>query len=139
MLNHPECPPGGGARCIERAAGDIAIHDRFANIVKVDISGLNTRFGARAETGWGFVAMRGFWRYVANSEEHIAGEGRPYPLPRHAVRIVTSTGRGNLAAVWAVNYRDEIENRRGDDGSSRGPGTTRRSTGKRRWGSTGRG
>ena len=114
MLNHPECPPGGGAGCIERAAGEIAIHESFANIVRVEISGLNTRFGARAETGWGFVAMRGFWRHVASSEEYIAGEGRPYPLPRNAVRIVSSTGRGNLAAVWAVNYRDEIENRRGD-------------------------
>ncbi len=114
MLNRPECPPGGGAGCIERAAGDITIHDRFANIVGIDISGLNTRFGARAETGWGFVALRGFWRHVASSEERIAGERRPYPLPRHAVRIVTSTGRGNLTAFWAVNYRDEIENRQGD-------------------------
>ncbi len=114
MLNRPECPPGGGAGCIERAAGDITIHERFANIVGIDISGLNTRFGARAETGWGFVAMRGFWRHVASSEERIAGEARPYPLPRNAVRIVSSTGRGNLTAFWAVNYRGEIENRQGD-------------------------
>ena len=115
MLNRPECPPGGGSNCIERAAGGIIIHDSFANIVKVEISGVNTRFGARAETGWGFVAMRGFWRYVTSSEEHIAGEERPYPLPRNAVRIVTSAGRGDLTAFWAVNYRDEIENR-WDDG-----------------------
>ncbi len=115
MLNHPECPPGGGgSNCIERAAGDITIRDSFANIVEIDISGLNTRFGARAETGWGFVAMRGFWRYVASSEERIAGDVQPYPLPRHAVRIVTSVGRGDLTAFWAVNYRDEIENQRGD-------------------------
>ena len=114
MLNHPECPPGGGSNCIERAAGDIIIHDSFANIVKIEISGVNTRFGARAETGWGFVAMRGFWRYVTSSEEHIAGEARPYPLPRNAVRVVTSAGRGDLTAFWAVNYRDEIENRWGD-------------------------
>ena len=114
MLNHPECPPGGGSGCIERAAGDIIIHDSFANIVKTEVSGVNTRFGARAETGWGFVAMRGFWRYVTSSEEHIAGEERPYPLPRNAVRIVTSAGRGDLTAFWAVNYRDEIENRSGD-------------------------
>ena len=114
MLNRPECPPDGGAGCIERAAGDITIHERFANIVGIDISGLNTRFGARAETGWGFVAMRGFWRHVASSEERIAGVARPYPLPRHAVRIVSSTGRGNLTAFWAVNYRGEIENRQGD-------------------------
>lgn len=50
MLNHPECPPGGG-NCIERAAGDITIHDSFVNIVETEISGVNTRFGARAETG----------------------------------------------------------------------------------------
>ena len=59
--------------------------------------------------------MRGFWRYVTSSEEHIAGEELPYPLPRNAVRIETSVGRGALTAFWAVNYRDEIENRR-DDG-----------------------
>ena len=114
MLNHPECPPGGGGNCIERAAGDITIHDSFANIVETGISGVNTRFGARMDTGWGFVAMRGFWRYVTSSEEYIAGEKRPYPLPRNAVRIVTSAGRGGVTAFWAVNYRDEIESRWGD-------------------------
>ena len=114
MLNHPECETGDDSNCIERMAGDITIRDSFANIVEIDISGLNTRFGARTETGWGFVAMRGFWRYVASSEERIAGDVQPYPLPRHAVRIVTSVGRGDLTAFWAVNYRDEIENRRGD-------------------------
>ncbi len=115
MLNYPECPPGGGGSCIGRAAGDITIHDNFANIVEIEISGVNTRFGARAETDWGFVALRGFWRYVTSSEERIAGDEQPYPLPRNAVRIVTSAGRGDLTAFWAVNYRDEIENQR-DDG-----------------------
>ncbi|MCY4407882.1 MAG: TonB-dependent receptor, partial [Rhodospirillaceae bacterium] len=94
--------------------GDITIHDSFANIVETRISGVNTRFGARMDTGWGFVAMRGFWRYVTSSEEYIAGEKRPYPLPRNAVRIVTSAGRGGVTAFWAVNYRDEIESRWGD-------------------------
>ena len=115
MLNHPECPPGGGSSCIERTAGDITIHESFANIVETEISGINTRFGARMETGWGFVAMRGFWRYVTGSDERIAGEEQPYPLPRNAVRIVTSAGRGDLTAFWALNYRDAIENR-WDDG-----------------------
>ena len=114
MLNHPECHMEGAGNCIERAAGDITIHDSFANIVEIGISGVNTRFGARMDTGWGFVAMRGFWRYVTSSEEYIAGEKRPYPLPRHAVRIVTSAGRGGVTAFWAVNYRDEIESRLGD-------------------------
>ena len=114
MLNHPECPPGGGRACIERTAGDVTIHDSFANIVETEVLGVNNRFGARAETAWGFVAMRGFWRYVTSGEERIAGEKQPLPLPRNAVRIVTSAGRGNLTAFWAVNYRDEIENQRGD-------------------------
>ena len=111
MLNHPECPPGGGSGCIERGAGDITIHESFANIVETEISGVNTRFGARVETSWGFVATRGFWRYVTGSDERIAGEEQPYPLPRNAVRIVTSAGRGNLTAFWALNYRDEIGSR----------------------------
>lgn len=58
--------------------------------------------------------MHGFWRHVTNSEEHIADEERPYPLPRNAVRIVTSAGRGALTAFWAVNYRDEIESGKGE-------------------------
>ena len=113
ILNYPECPDGG-SDCIERAAGDVTIHASFANIVDTEVSGVNTRFGGRTETGWGFVAMRGFWRYVDSSEENIAGEKRPYPLPRHAVRIVTSAGRGGVTAFWAFNYRDEIESRWGD-------------------------
>ena len=108
MLNHPECPPGGGSTCIERAAGDITIHDRFANIVETEVSGVNTRFGTRRETGWGFVAMRGFWRYVTSSEERVAGDEYTHLLPRNAVRIVTSVGRDDLTAFWALNYRDKI-------------------------------
>ena len=81
MLNRPECPPGGGSNCIERAAGQVTIHDSFANIVETEVSGVNIRFGHRVETGWGFLATRGFWRYVTGSEEHIAGEERAYPLP----------------------------------------------------------
>ncbi len=114
ILNHPECPPGGGRSCIERTAGQITIHESFANIVETEVSGVNTRFGARTETGWGFLAMRGLWRHVISSEERVAGQKRRYPLPRNAVRIVTSIGRGNLTAFWALNYRDEVENRWGD-------------------------
>ena len=114
MLNHPECAAGGGLSCIERAAGDITIHDSFANIVDTEVSGVNTRFGARTETDWGFVAMRGFWRYVTSSKERIAGEEQAYPLPRNAVRIVTSAGRGDVTAFWALNYRDKIGSRWAD-------------------------
>ena len=114
MLNLPECPPGGGSNCIERSAGQITIHDSFANIVETEVSGVNIRFGHRAEGRWGFLATRGFWRYVTDSKEHVAGEERAYPLPRNAVRIVNSVGRGDLTAFWAVNYRDKIDNRLGD-------------------------
>ena len=110
MLNHPECSPGSSGSCIERAAGDITIHERFVNIAETKVSGVNTRFGTRTETGWGFVAMRGLWRYVTSSEVLVAGRKNPNPLPRHAVRIVTSAGRNNLTASWAVNWRDEIQN-----------------------------
>ena len=114
MLNYPECSEVGGSDCIEREAGDVTIHDTFVNVVEIEVSGVNTRFGHRAETSWGFLATRGFWRHVTDSEERIAGEGRPYPLPRNAIRIVNSVGRGDLTAFWAVNYRGEIENRSGD-------------------------
>ena len=114
MLNYDECdPPDVTTSCIQREAGEITIHEKFNNIVKTEISGVNTRFGTLTETDWGFVAMRGFWRYVASSEERILGEKQRYPLPRNAVRIVTSARRGSLTVFWALNYRDEIENRDG--------------------------
>ena len=111
MLNHQECQPGEDGSCIERDGGDITIHERFANIVDTEVSGVNLRFGNRIETRWGFLAVRGLWRYVTDSERRIAGEEQKYPLPRNAVRIVTSAGRGDLTAFWAVNYRSGIENR----------------------------
>ena len=116
MLNHQECQPGEDGSCIERDGGDITIHERFANIVDTEVSGVNIRFGNRVETRWGFLAIRGLWRYVTDSERRIAGEEQKYPLPRNAVRIVTSAGRGDLTAFWAVNYRGEIENRWGEGG-----------------------
>ena len=115
MLNHPECPPGGGSGdCIERMAGDITIHDSFANAVDTEVSGVNARFGARRDTGWGFLAMRGLWRHVIDSEETVADDTNPLQLPRNAVRIVTSVGRGDVTGHWAFNHRDRIRNRLGD-------------------------
>ena len=116
MLNHHECRPGEDGSCIERDGGDITIHERFANIVDTQVSGVNLRFGNRVETRWGFLAIRGLWRYVTDSERRVAGEEQKYPLPRNAVRIVTSAGRGDLTAFWAVNYRGGIENRWDDGG-----------------------
>ena len=125
MLNRPECPPGGGSNCIERAAGDITIHDSFANIVKTEISGANTRFGARAETGWGFVAMRGFWRYVTSSEEQIAGEKSAVPAPaqRRAHRDLGRARRPHrfLGRELPRRNREPVGAK---DGSIPGPDTT---------------
>ena len=101
MFFYEECsPPDVTISCIERAAGDITIHDRAEGIVNTEVSGVDTRFGARVETGWGFVATRGLWRYVTSSES--------FTLPRNAVRIETSVGRGNLTVFWALNYRDKL-------------------------------
>ena len=100
------------APCIEPTGGGSGrpiIHDEFVNIIDTEVKGLDTRFGARTETDWGFISMRGFWRYVDSSDE---------PLPRHAVRIVPSVGRGNLTAYWALNYRSEIDASYGGEFSS---------------------
>ncbi len=118
ILNYPECEGPNRNKCIQRTAGETTIHDSFANIVNTEISGVNTRFGTSVETDWGFVAMRGFWRYVAKGEARIAGEKQPLALPRSAARITTSVGRGNLTAFWALNYRSEIINRNGGRFSS---------------------
>ena len=113
ILNHKDCsgtPPV--APCIENSgdgSGLPIIHDVFVNNIDTEVKGLNTRFGTRTETDWGFISMRGFWRYVDSSDE---------PLPRHAVRIVPSVGRGNLTAYWALNYRSEIDASYGGEFSS---------------------
>ena len=94
----------------QTGGGDITIYDSYSNIIETEITGINTRFGAHKETDWGFVAMRGFWRYVVNSKSVVKGDKRRLPLPRNAVRIVSSVSRGNLTAYWGANYRDEIMN-----------------------------
>ena len=115
MLNRPECAAGDTSVCIERAGGEITIHEQFENVVDTEVSGVNTRFGKRMDTPWGFAAVRGFWRYVIDSEETIAGDTRAYPLPRNAIRVEGSAGRGDVTALWAVNYRASIDNQ-WDDG-----------------------
>ena len=112
IRNHKDCGKPVEAPCIERSgdgSGLPIIHDVFVSNIDTEVKGLNTRFGARAETDWGFISMRGFWRYVDSSDE---------PLPRHAVRIVPSVGRGNLTAYWALNYRSEIDASYGGEFSS---------------------
>ena len=108
ILNYRTCDgdPDNNRPCIGKVndAAPPVIYDVYMNTINNEIKGLNTRFGARTETDWGFVSMRGFWRYVDSSDE---------PLPRHAVRIVPSVGRGDITAYWALNYRSEIDNRSG--------------------------
>ncbi len=99
--------------CVHIDNGRYTLYDSFANVIKTEITGLNTRFGNRFETDWGFVAFRGFWRYVSKSTEEDMNQKRNYPLPRHAVRIVTSAGRGNVTGYWGLNYRSEIKNQSG--------------------------
>ena len=99
--------------CVHVVSGRHIIYDSFANVIKTEVTGLNTRFGNRFETDWGFVAFRGFWRYVSKSTEEDMNQKRDYPLPRHAVRIVTSAGRGNVTGYWGLNYRSEIKNQSG--------------------------
>ena len=108
ILNYDPCKGEQGnpsnRPCIGQEGSRHVIYDVYMNTIDTEIKGLNTRFGARTDTDWGFISMRGFWRYVDSSDE---------PLPRHAVRIVPSVGRGNLTAYWALNYRSEIDNRSG--------------------------
>ncbi len=110
ILNYPDCDTtSNSGRCVDFEAGDITIQDNYANIVNTEILGVNTRFGNRVETDWGHVATRGFWRYVTSSEASILDDKEPLALPRNAVRIVNSVGRGDFTAYWAFNYRDEID------------------------------
>ena len=113
IRNLPECPPGEGTKCIERATGDITIHDRYANVVDWDLSGLNTRLGGGFRTRWGVVGLRGAWRRVTSAELRIAGEEERYAIPRNIVRLGALARRGSLSAVWTTSYRSSFENTSG--------------------------
>ena len=112
MQNLPECMDNERP-CIERTAGDITIHDRFANVSDTEVSGINTRLGGGFRTGWGVVGMRGAWRRVTSAELHISGEEDRYAIPRNMVRIGILARRGSLSAIWTANYRADYENRTG--------------------------
>ena len=94
MQNLNECLDGDKANCIERTAGDITIHDSYANVVETELSGINTRLGGGFRTGWGVVGMRGAWRRVTSAELHIAGEEDRVAIPRNVVRIGILARRG---------------------------------------------
>ena len=113
IRNLNECIGDERMGCIERTAGDITIHDSFANVTDTEVSGVNTRLGGGFRTGWGVVGMRGAWRRVTSAELRIAGEDDRYAIPRNMVRIGILARRGGLSAVWTANYRAGYENRAG--------------------------
>ena len=113
MQNLPVCVGGDTMSCIERTAGDITIHDSFANVVDSDLSGINTRLGGGFRTSWGVVGLRGAWRRVTSAELRIAGVEEHYAIPRNMVRLGALARRGNLSAVWTTSYRSSFENTTG--------------------------
>ena len=113
MQNLHECIDDDRSNCIERTAGDITIHDSYANVVDNQLSGVNARFGGGFRTRWGVVGMRGGWRRVSRAELRIAGEEDRFAIPRDVVRIGILARRGDLSAVWTTGVRSGYKNRAG--------------------------
>ena len=113
MQNLDECRDGNMSDCIERTGGDITIHTGYANVVDVDVTGFNVRFGGGFRTGWGVAGMRGVVRRVTSVERRIAGEVDGYTIPKNVIRAGFLARRGNLSAVWTASYRSGYENTTG--------------------------
>ena len=113
MRNLDICTGEDRTRCIDRAGGEITIHDDYANVVDNELTGYNTRFGGGFRTGWGVVGMRGLWRRVTSTELRIAGEEDRVAIPKNVLRVGFLARRGALSAVWTANYRSGYENRTG--------------------------
>ena len=113
MRNLPECTGGDRVSCIERNAGGITIHDRYANVVETELSGVNTRFGGGFRTGWGVVGLRGVWRRVTSTELRVADEKDRLALPENVVRVGFLARRGSFSAVWSANYRSGYKHQAG--------------------------
>ena len=111
MQNLEICTPGETTNCIERTGGEITIHDRYANVEDNELTGFNTRFGGGFRTSWGVAGMRGLWRRVTSTERRIAGEEDRVAIPQNVLRVGFLARRGNLSAVWTLNYRSGYENR----------------------------
>ena len=105
-----ECERDDRTTCIERTAGDITIHDSFANVVDRDLSGINTRFGGGFRTPWGVAGLRGAWRRVTSANLRIADVDEHYAIPRNIARLGILARRGSLSAVWTTSYRSSFEN-----------------------------
>ena len=111
MQNLHECAPGDTTDCIERTAGDITIHNGYANVVESDLSGVNTRVGGGFKTAWATVGMRAVWRHVVSTDKRIAGEEDRLAIPSNVVRLGFLARRGGLSATWTTYYRSGYENR----------------------------
>ena len=113
MENLHECAEGERENCIERTAGDITIHAKYANVVETDLSGINTRLGGGFRTGWGVVGLRAAWRHATSTERRIAGVEDRFPIPKNVARIGILARRGGLSATWTTYYRSSYKNRAG--------------------------
>ena len=113
MRNLHECGDGERENCIERTAGDITVHARYANVVETDLSGINTRLGGGFRTGWGVLGLRGSWRHATSTERRIAGEEDRFPIPKNVARIGILARRGGVTATWTTYYRSSYKNRAG--------------------------
>ena len=113
MQNFSECADGDTVNCIERTGGDITIYDSYANIMEDGISGITTRFGRGFETAWGDARISGAWRHVTDTDLRIAGNREQYPISRNMARVRFAARRGNVRAIWTVNYRAGFDNLRG--------------------------
>ena len=113
MENFSECADGDTVNCIERTGGDITIYDSYANILEDGISGITTRFGRGFETAWGDARISGAWRHVTDTDLRIAGNREQYPISRNMARVRFAARRGNVHAIWTVNYRAGFNNLRG--------------------------
>ena len=111
LQNLAICEDGDTTDCIEHTGGEITIHDRYANVMDNELTGFNTRFGGGFRTSWGVAGMRGMWRRVTSTELRIAGEEDRVAIPQNVLRVGFLARRGNLSAVWTLNYRSGYENR----------------------------
>ncbi len=113
MENFSECAVGDTVNCIERTGGDITIYDSYANIMEDGLSGVTTRFGRGFETAWGDARISGAWRHVTDTDLRIADNRVQYPISRNMARVRFAARRGNVHAIWTVNYRAGFNNLRG--------------------------
>ncbi len=111
MRNLDECMAGDTTDCIERIAGDLTIHNGYANVVDSEMSGVNARLGMGFETDWAVLGLRGTWRHVADTDLQIAGEKDRLATPKNIARLGLLARRGGVSFIWTTYYRSSYRNR----------------------------